>query len=401
MEKLNQSKSATLYTAQFNELVSAISASGVTYDVKHLCIKYLQGLKIHLRTMPELFRITDNLDKLQQEAEKLDDLMFRHARSSKNVTLKPRSPTPSSLDPVAKPLAKTAKEPSATSPSHESMPPLKSILKKTKLPSTQALSFKNNCFEPLTFDEPTCPLTSANSDSTTTDPTNEFDHPRYTLFSMKNHHSSAFSDAPGLLICQGTIQDHPVSILIDSGATPSFIHASLPFIQDSSLQAQDYKIRLADKSLVQGKRTKSLLLKLQGTSFTDSRSYTAMPSLAYNIILGNNFLNNYNPEINWPSNTVKIGPHLWTCTLPRPLPEVLSVEQFDTLPHKKPDPEMKIGLMICQTFQDQPDQTPDKSTKPDQSPDETFKPTTASSNAADPEFLKITQYLIDPENCQI
>ncbi|KAJ3003962.1 UNVERIFIED_CONTAM: hypothetical protein HDU68_005414, partial [Siphonaria sp. JEL0065] len=78
MESLNQSKSAILYSAQFNELISAISTASVTYDSKHLCIKYLQGLKIHLRTMLELFRITDNLDKLQLEAEKLDDLIFRH-----------------------------------------------------------------------------------------------------------------------------------------------------------------------------------------------------------------------------------------------------------------------------------------------------------------------------------
>ncbi|TPX51937.1 hypothetical protein CcCBS67573_g09985 [Chytriomyces confervae] len=63
MEKLNQSKSATLYTAQFNACTLLNSTN---------------------LTMPELFRITDNLDKLQQEAEKLDDLMFRHARRTQN-----------------------------------------------------------------------------------------------------------------------------------------------------------------------------------------------------------------------------------------------------------------------------------------------------------------------------
>ncbi|KAJ3215462.1 hypothetical protein HDU81_001397, partial [Chytriomyces hyalinus] len=103
-----------------------------------------------------------------------------------------------------------------------------------------------------------------------------------------------------------------------------------------------------------------------------------MPGLAYNLILGKDFLNNCNPEIDWPSNTIKIGPHQWTCTLPRPQPEELSVQQFDKLLCKKPDPETIIGLMICQTFQDQPDQTPGQPTKPDQTPDETFKPTTAS-----------------------
>ncbi|KAI8835143.1 hypothetical protein BJ741DRAFT_608144 [Chytriomyces cf. hyalinus JEL632] len=272
MEKLNQSKSATLYTAQFNKLVSTISAAGVTYDLQQEAEKLDDLMFCHARRTQNVSQsFCANQTSFKKQPSTLPFNVSRHskrsffdprvgafianprtttqttARSSKNVTFKPRSPMPSCcgscLNPVAKPLAKKAKETNATSLSHKSMPPLKSILKKTKLPSTQALSFKNNRFEPLSFDEPPCPLTTANSDSTTTEPLNAFDYPQYNLLSMKNHHSSAFSGAPGLVICQGTIQDHPVSILIDSGATPSFIHANLLFIQDSFLQAQDYKIR--------------------------------------------------------------------------------------------------------------------------------------------------------------
>jgi hypothetical protein len=80
MERLSQTQSALVYSAAFNELVSAIEAAGIKYPDKHLCIKYLNGLKPHLQTVPELYHITDDLAKLQQEAEKLDDIQFRRAR---------------------------------------------------------------------------------------------------------------------------------------------------------------------------------------------------------------------------------------------------------------------------------------------------------------------------------
>ncbi|KAJ3004042.1 UNVERIFIED_CONTAM: hypothetical protein HDU68_005366 [Siphonaria sp. JEL0065] len=60
MENLSHTGPATMYTAKFNE--------------RHLCVKYLQGLEMHLRTLPELFRITDNFNCLKTEAETLDDM---------------------------------------------------------------------------------------------------------------------------------------------------------------------------------------------------------------------------------------------------------------------------------------------------------------------------------------
>ncbi|KAJ3200493.1 hypothetical protein HDU82_008869, partial [Entophlyctis luteolus] len=78
----NQTKSAIIYSTDFNQLVSAISAAGITYPERHLCIKYLNRLKSHLQTAPELYHITNDIKKLQQEAEQMDDIQFRCSRKT-------------------------------------------------------------------------------------------------------------------------------------------------------------------------------------------------------------------------------------------------------------------------------------------------------------------------------
>ncbi|KAJ3222899.1 hypothetical protein HDU78_011553, partial [Chytriomyces hyalinus] len=54
MDDLRQTTSAVIYSAKFNELVSAISAADVDYSQKHLCSRYRRGLKPHLRATPDL-----------------------------------------------------------------------------------------------------------------------------------------------------------------------------------------------------------------------------------------------------------------------------------------------------------------------------------------------------------
>ncbi|KAJ3376428.1 hypothetical protein HDU84_000195, partial [Entophlyctis sp. JEL0112] len=90
MEELHQTKSAIIYLTDFNQLVSAISAAGITYLECHLCIKYLNGLKSRLQTAPELYHITDDIKKLQQEAEWMDNIQFW--QSHKNFR-NPMTPT--------------------------------------------------------------------------------------------------------------------------------------------------------------------------------------------------------------------------------------------------------------------------------------------------------------------
>ncbi|KAJ3219176.1 hypothetical protein HDU81_000376, partial [Chytriomyces hyalinus] len=88
MEDLQQTSSAVTYSCKFNELVSAIATSGVNYPARHLCIKYLQGLKFHIHSNPAIFAIEDDLDHLQYEAEKLDNLTYCHSKCSVADTCK-------------------------------------------------------------------------------------------------------------------------------------------------------------------------------------------------------------------------------------------------------------------------------------------------------------------------
>ncbi|KAJ3214951.1 hypothetical protein HDU81_001531, partial [Chytriomyces hyalinus] len=148
------------------------------------------------------------------------------------------------------------------------------------------------------------------------------------LYHVKSEHHTLYSDTPGLLFCQGTINDHPVSILIDSGANPSFIHSSLLFLQDKPLIPQACKIKLADGSIVKGQRTEPLELKINNTTFTDTCSFTTVPELAYDLILGKDWLDAHNPSIGWLTNQVRIGPHSWKCRPPRSTPEILTTNQF-------------------------------------------------------------------------
>ncbi|KAJ3219726.1 hypothetical protein HDU81_000265 [Chytriomyces hyalinus] len=76
MDNLRQTTSAVIYSAKFNELVSAISAANIDYSQKHLCSCYRKGLKPHLRATPDLICIKDNLKTLQQETEQLDNITF-------------------------------------------------------------------------------------------------------------------------------------------------------------------------------------------------------------------------------------------------------------------------------------------------------------------------------------
>ncbi|KAJ3376320.1 hypothetical protein HDU84_000376, partial [Entophlyctis sp. JEL0112] len=82
MEELRQTRSALIYSAKFNQLVSAIKATGVIYPEEHLCIKYLNGLRPNLQTIPDLYRIIDDLGKLQRKAKKLDNIQFRRLKKS-------------------------------------------------------------------------------------------------------------------------------------------------------------------------------------------------------------------------------------------------------------------------------------------------------------------------------
>ncbi|KAJ3226902.1 hypothetical protein HDU81_007019, partial [Chytriomyces hyalinus] len=53
MDNLHQTTSAIIYSAKFNELVSAISTANINYSQKYLCSHYHRGLKPHLCATPD------------------------------------------------------------------------------------------------------------------------------------------------------------------------------------------------------------------------------------------------------------------------------------------------------------------------------------------------------------
>lgn len=79
---LKQKSSAAAYSQQFNELVAAINTSEQgELSQKALCVLYLNNLKPHLTKEHQLFEIEDDLNRLQREAERLDDITWRIARN--------------------------------------------------------------------------------------------------------------------------------------------------------------------------------------------------------------------------------------------------------------------------------------------------------------------------------
>ncbi|KAJ3377916.1 hypothetical protein HDU80_003085 [Chytriomyces hyalinus] len=115
------------------------------------------------------------------------------------------------------PNSATVKPSSPPSPQPElTMPQLKPKVKK------QTAKPNSNRFSALLFDNPPDQLTPV----TVPAPSIQV-HGPLPLFQVQTQHSTPYADSPSLLICQGTINEHPVSILIDSGANPSFINSSL------------------------------------------------------------------------------------------------------------------------------------------------------------------------------
>lgn len=91
-DNLVQKGPVPAYTDQFNTLLAALTVTGEVYTQRFLCAKYLRGLKLNLKKVPDLFKITDDLKKLQDYAATLDDITFRYERM-RPVNTRPPMPT--------------------------------------------------------------------------------------------------------------------------------------------------------------------------------------------------------------------------------------------------------------------------------------------------------------------
>ena len=121
---------------------------------------------------------------------------------------------------------------------------------------------------------------------------------------MQIHQLSAIPSYP-LLKLNGFINSHPAVILLDSGASGSFVSSS--FVSShgivADVLAEPGIITLADGHQQQ---TGSIMqsAKVRIGSYADSLVLAVIPLPGYDAIIGMNWLTRYNPLIDWVHHTV-------------------------------------------------------------------------------------------------
>ena len=175
------------------------------------------------------------------------------------------------------------------------------------------------------------------------------------LYQLKNRHLRENTDEAGLIVLQGNIDNQKINILIDSGAMPSFINSQLSILKTVPSSDTPVKIRLADKSTIPGRLFKDIPFRMSSgpSIITQNHSFIAAP-IAYDIILGKDWLNKYNPDIDWPTNSIAIE-HLSTkITLqgspPKPSIEYISANSLKRILRKEKNPDHRCGIVFSRAL---------------------------------------------------
>jgi hypothetical protein len=149
-----------------------------------------------------------------------------------------------------------------------------------------------------------------------------------------------------LLILTGKINGVKGKILIDSGADASFINKKHASLGASMPQGQGILIQVADKRKFVGREYDKIRLKIEnnGTNYEQEISAISAP-IAYDLILGKDWLDRNNPKIDWPSNTIHIGNHEWKCSPPKPIIEHISMHTLRRI-IKKGKGGVECGIII-------------------------------------------------------
>ena len=131
-----------------------------------------------------------------------------------------------------------------------------------------------------------------------------YSHPQTTK--MKIYKLSNDGTSSSVLVLQGELDNHPVKVLIDSGATHDFI--SSKFVKRVMLPTQllpnKSKLIFGDGSTVQIAEKTKANLKIQ--KHQTRRNLIVAPINNYDIILGQSWLKQVNPRIDWKKKTVTI-----------------------------------------------------------------------------------------------
>ena len=116
---------------------------------------------------------------------------------------------------------------------------------------------------------------------------------------------------------QGTLEGVPATFLIDSGASNTFV--SRAFVRRHQLAIhrpdQCLAVRLADGT---SKPCSGLLqhATVQIGSYTDDTlPFTVLDLCGFDVVLGKTWLNKLNPQIDWPSDTLRFDHHGYSVVL--------------------------------------------------------------------------------------
>jgi hypothetical protein len=154
------------------------------------------------------------------------------------------------------------------------------------------------------------------------------------------YHTTRTTSKTELLVLRGTLGSETISILIDSGANPSYIkNTSANLNPYNPIHDSERVIELADGTpTFKGQHYVNIPFSVnQVRLFEDRHDFISAP-IAYDIILGKVWLDKYNPRIDWPTNTltfmIRGTEYYWECSAPRPLVESISALHLKRLTSK-------------------------------------------------------------------
>ena len=96
--KLKQNGPCSTFSQHFNDLLESLRSNQIELPTLFLCYLYRLGLKDHLQSDEDLFRMNEELVRLQDEAERKDDFFFRQQKEKGKSQNNPTSRRPPQRD---------------------------------------------------------------------------------------------------------------------------------------------------------------------------------------------------------------------------------------------------------------------------------------------------------------
>ncbi|KAJ3201415.1 hypothetical protein HDU67_001358 [Dinochytrium kinnereticum] len=329
LDDLKQKGSAVSYTQNFNEIIAALRSCEVNLPASYLTCKYRKGLKDHLRQNKDLFSIETDLEHLQEETERFDDFYWR-GRSQEKDKDKDNSqkkkgqnqpfrqgggqnntqngPTPMEIDTV-----KGNQQTQRTKLTEEEKRQYEkngwckycrahdhtidkcsasSFKKKATVNNVEATVDRAKVLEIPRGDDPqACPLPHKTKISATVKTQRKKES-----FMLSSIHVEEKDAGKELLIMEGLIRKRPIRILIDGGATPSYINEKLAQeIKSKPTDTDFFNIALAgeDQADLEGRLHTKLDLQIEGYR---EKLDLVSAKIAYDVILGKDWLANKIPK---------------------------------------------------------------------------------------------------------